>query len=184
MGEDTRLTTYEARVSVSVPLYQSGAVYSRLRSARQTVVQNRQNLEAERRTAPEAVTREWEPLVTARAAIEAFRSQVTANEIALDGVRREAAVGSRTVLDVLDAEQELLDSRVNLVRAQRDQIVAIYGVKSASGALTPAPSISPSITMIRRSTIGKYATSGLRKPAAETRFRPNRAGGRCCRPAS
>ncbi len=136
VGEHTRLTTYEARVSVSVPLYQAGAVYSRLRSARQTVVQNRQNLEAERRTAIEAVTREWETLVTARAAIEAFRSQVTANEIALDGVRREAAVGSRTILDVLNAEQELLDSRVNLVGAQRDQIVAIYGVKSASGALT------------------------------------------------
>jgi outer membrane protein len=107
-----------------------------LRSARQTVVENRQNLEAERRAAIETVTREWETLVTARAAIEAFRSQVTASEIALDGVRREAAVGSRTVLDVLDAEQELLDSRVNLVGAQRDQIVAIYGVKSASGALT------------------------------------------------
>ncbi|WP_316978748.1 TolC family outer membrane protein [Shumkonia mesophila] len=136
IGENTRVTTYEARVSVSVPLYQAGAVYSRLRSARQTVEQNRQNLEAERRTAIEAVTREWETLTTARAAIEAFRSQVTANEIALDGVRREAAVGSRTVLDVLDAEQELLDSRVNLVGAQRNQIVAIYGVKSASGLLS------------------------------------------------
>ncbi len=136
VGEHTRLTTYEARVSVSVPLYQAGAVYSRLRSARQTVVEDRQKLEAERRAAIEAVTREWETLITARAAIEAFRSQVTANEIALDGVRREAAVGSRTILDVLNAEQELLDSRVNLVGAQRDQIVAIYGVKSASGALT------------------------------------------------
>lgn len=135
-GEHTRLTTYEARLSVSVPLYQAGAVYSRLRGARQTVVEDRQKLEAERRAAIEAVTREWETLVTARAAIEAFRSQVTANEIALDGVRREAAVGSRTILDVLNAEQELLDSRVNLVGAQRDQIVAIYGVKSASGALT------------------------------------------------
>jgi len=135
-GENTRQTTYQARVSVSVPLYQAGSTYSRLRGARQTVVENRQNLEAERRNAIEAVTREWETLVTARAAIEAFRAQVTANEIALDGVRREAAVGSRTVLDVLDAEQELLDARVNLVRAQRNLIVAIYGVKSATGALT------------------------------------------------
>lgn len=136
IGEHTRQTTYQARVSVSVPLYQAGAVYSRLRGARQTVVQNRQNLETARRDAVETVTREWETLITARAAIEAFRAQVTASEIALDGVRREAAVGSRTVLDVLDAEQELLDSRVNLVRAQRDQIVAIYGVKSAVGVLT------------------------------------------------
>lgn len=135
-AENTRLTDYQAQVSVSVPLYQSGSVYSRLRSARQTVVQNRQNLEAARRSAVETTTQEWETLVTARAAIEAYRTQVSANEIALDGVRREAAVGSRTVLDVLDAEQELLDSRVNLVGAQRDLIVAIYGVKAAVGSLT------------------------------------------------
>lgn len=135
-GENTRLTDYLAQMSVSVPLYQSGSVYSRLRSARQTVVQNRQNLESARRSAVETATREWETLVTARAAIEAYKTQVSANEIALDGVRREAAVGSRTILDVLNAEQELLDSRVNLVGAQRDQIVAIYGVKAAVGSLT------------------------------------------------
>ena len=135
-GENTRLTDYQASVSVSVPLYQSGSVYSRLRSARQTVVQNRHGLEVARRSTVETTTQEWETLVTARAAIEAYKTQVSANEIALDGVRREAAVGSRTVLDVLDAEQELLDSRVNLVGAQRDLIVAIYGLKSALGSLT------------------------------------------------
>jgi outer membrane protein len=135
-GENTRLTDYQAEVSVSVPLYQSGSVYSRLRSARQDVVQNRQKLEAARRDAIESATRQWETLATARAAIDAYKTQVSANEIALDGVRREAAVGSRTILDVLNAEQELLDSRVNLVGAQRDQIVAIYGVKAAVGSLT------------------------------------------------
>lgn len=135
-GEHTRLTTVEAQVSVSVPLYQSGSVYSRLRSARQTVVQRRQKLETARRDAIQEGTQKWQNLTTARAAIESYKAQVAANEIALDGVRREAAVGSRTVLDVLDAEQELLDSRVNLVGAQRDQMVAIYGVKSAIGSLT------------------------------------------------
>lgn len=139
-GEDTRVTAVQARVAVTVPLYQSGTVYSRLRSARQTVVQNREELEQARRATIETVTQQWETLTTARAAIESIRAQVQANEIALDGVRREAAVGSRTVLDVLDAEQELLDSRVSLVGAQRDQIVAIFGVKSAIGGLT-APAL-------------------------------------------
>ena len=58
-----------------------------------------------------------------------------ANEIALEGVRQEAAVGSRTTLDVLDAEQELLDSRVNLVRAERNEYVAAFTLISAIGRL-------------------------------------------------
>ncbi|NBP72234.1 MAG: hypothetical protein EBU57_03415 [Alphaproteobacteria bacterium] len=59
-------------------------------------------------------------------------------EIALEGVREEANVGSRTVLDVLDAEQELLDARVGLVRAMRDELVATYQLRQAVGELTAA----------------------------------------------
>jgi outer membrane protein len=135
-GENTRITTYVASVAVSVPLYQSGSVYSRLRSARQNIAENRQIIEDSRRSAIETATRAWETMQAARAAIQAFETQVTANEVALDGVQREAAVGSRTVLDVLDAEQELLDSRVSLVRERRNLIVAVYELKSAIGALT------------------------------------------------
>ena len=61
---------------------------------------------------------------------------VTAQEIALEGTRQEAQVGARTVLDVLDAELELLDTRVNLVRAERDEIVASFVLLSAIGRLT------------------------------------------------
>lgn len=67
--------------------------------------------------------------------IDSTQSQVRANEIALDGVRQEAAVGSRTTLDVLDAEQELLDLRVNLVRAERNEYVAGSALLSAIGRL-------------------------------------------------
>lgn len=135
-GENTRITSYTASVEVSVPLYQSGSVYSRLRGARQDIAENRQRIEDSRRSAIEAATRAWETMQAARAAIQAFETQVTANEVALDGVQREAAVGSRTVLDVLDAEQELLDSRVSLVRERRNLIVAVFELKSAIGALT------------------------------------------------
>ena len=65
-----------------------------------------------------------------------FAAQVRANEIALEGVRREAEVGARTVLDILDAEQELLGSSVDLVRAQRDKVVAAYALTAAVGWLT------------------------------------------------
>jgi outer membrane protein len=63
---------------------------------------------------------------------------VAAAEVALDGVRQETEVGSRTTLDVLDAEQELLDARVSLVSAERDEYVAGFELRSAIGLLTAA----------------------------------------------
>ena len=78
----------------------------------------------------------WKAYVTAQAQIEAFQSQVRATEIALEGVRQENAVGARTILDILDAEQESLDAQVNLVRAQRDDVVASYQIFTAMGRMT------------------------------------------------
>ncbi|MCE2964575.1 MAG: TolC family protein, partial [Alphaproteobacteria bacterium] len=75
---------------------------------------------------------------TARAQIESFNSQIKAAEVALDGVRQEAVVGSRTVIDVLDAEQELLNARVNLIRTEREEVVAQYTLLSAIGRLNAA----------------------------------------------
>jgi len=122
--------------TLSMPLYQAGAVHSRLREARQTVGQERLLSEQARRDAEEAAERSWETLMTARARIKSFSAQVNANSIALEGVEREASVGARTVLDILDAEQELLDSRVNLVGVERDEIVAVFSLKAAIGQLT------------------------------------------------
>ena len=136
LAEESKQTTYEALVTLTVPIYQTGSVYSRLRAAKQTVAERLQRVDVERRNAVELATRSWENLQTATARVVSFETQITANEIAFEGVEREAGVGSRTVLDVLDAEQELLDSRVNHVRAQRDRLVAAFEVKSAIGALT------------------------------------------------
>lgn len=124
------------RVEVTIPLYQAGSVSSRVREAKQRVAQRRQDIETQRRFAAQQATTAWRALQTARAQIESFESQVRAGEIALEGVQQEAAVGSRTVLDILDAEQELLDARVSLVQARRDEVVASYQVKSAIGRLT------------------------------------------------
>lgn len=121
---------------VTIPLYQAGSVDSRVREAKQRVAQRRQDIETQRRFAAQTATTAWRALETARAQIQSFESQVRAGEIALEGVQQEAAVGSRTVLDILDAEQELLDARVSLVRAKRDEVVASYQVVSAIGRLT------------------------------------------------
>jgi TolC family type I secretion outer membrane protein len=121
---------------LTLPIYQQGEVTSRVREAKQVVGQRRLEIEVARREAIESANAAWETLQTARARIEAFGIEIRSNEIALEGVRQEAMVGSRTVLDVLDAEQELLDAQVNVVRAQRDEFVAAMELHAAVGNLT------------------------------------------------
>ncbi len=121
---------------LTVPLYQSGSVQSRVREAKQVFGQRRVQVEQARRLAVEGAIQAWENLQSAQAQIRAFQAQVTATDVALEGVRQEADVGARTVLDVLDAEQEFLDAQVSLVRAQRDEIVAQYQLLSSVGRLT------------------------------------------------
>lgn len=126
----------EATLNLTVPLYQGGEVYSRLRAQKHTYGRRKIEADQARRDALESATRGWEDLQSARARIRSFESQIRASELALAGVEEEAKVGSRTVLDVLDAEQELFDARVNLVRAQRDEMVASFQLKSALGQMT------------------------------------------------
>lgn len=123
-------------LQLSVPLYQGGAVAARVRSAKHINQQRRLELQDTDRLVEEATIQAWEFLSTARASIVSRKAQVRAAQIALDGVTQEATVGSRTVLDTLDAEQELLDARVNLVSAQRDEVVASYQLLAAVGKLT------------------------------------------------
>ena len=129
---DTKSITAQLRV----PLYQSGAQYSAIRQAKAQASQARLGIAQTERETLEGVNNAWEALRSSRSRIVSARAAVKANEIALDGVRQEAAVGSRTTLDVLDAEQELLDSRVTLVRSERDEYVAAYSLLSAIGRLT------------------------------------------------
>ncbi len=125
-----------ARAVLTVPLYQGGVVYARLRQAKHTAGQRRLESDQARLDARESATSTWEIYQSSRASIASIETQIVASEIALEGVQREAEVGARTVLDVLDAEQELLDARVNLVTAQRDQLVATLQLQAAIGRLT------------------------------------------------
>jgi outer membrane protein TolC len=100
-------------------------------------------LEQARRDAQETATRSWELLQSGRSRLRALTTQIEASQIALEGVQKEALVGSRTVLDVLNAEQELLIARVNQVVARRDEIAASYQLKQAVGALTARDLVLP-----------------------------------------
>ena len=129
-------TDASLKATVRVPLYQGGATNARIRQAKQLAAQRRLELDQTRRVVQEQVARAWRVLTATRAQIAAFESQVAATAVALDGVEQETRVGLRTTLDVLDAEQERFKAQINLVRAQREEIVAAYQLKSAVGALT------------------------------------------------
>jgi len=122
--------------NLRVPLYQGGSEYARIRQNKQTVRQRRDDLEAVFRAVRNEVTSAWQALVTATTRIDSIAAQVRANEIAVEGARQEALVGQRTTLDVLDQEQDLFQSQVDLVQARRDQIIASFRVKAAVGELT------------------------------------------------
>lgn len=123
-------------LSFSLPLYQGGKEYSAIRKAKQSASKAIVDLDASRRNIKAQVTKAWYQLATARAAIYSRAEQVRASEVALDGVRQEEAVGARTLLNVLNAEKDLLNARVALVTSRRDEIVASYSLLSAMGRLT------------------------------------------------
>ena len=127
---------YGVRLQATVPIYQNGTEWSQIRQAKELVGQRRNELDSARRTAAENVIRGWRNLDSARSRVTSFTAQTKANEVALNGVRQEALVGSRTTLDVLNAEQELLNAQVSLITARRDVQVAYYTVLSNIGRLT------------------------------------------------
>ena len=131
------LQTFTASLlaQVSVPIYQGGGEYSLIRQAKETLGQQRITLDTQRDQVQSTVVQSWGQLEAAKAQIQATQAQVNAAEIALNGVREEARVGQRTTLDVLNAQQELVNARVALVTAQRDRVVASYALLSAVGGL-------------------------------------------------
>jgi outer membrane protein len=126
-----------AVAQLNVPLYQGGAEYSLIRQSKENLAQQRLNLEQVRDQTRSNVVTAWGQLVAGKAQVASAQSQVSASEIALNGVREEAKAGQRTTLDVLNAQQALVNARVALVTAQHDRVVASYAVLNAVGRLAP-----------------------------------------------
>jgi outer membrane protein len=134
--QEPRQTNVSFLGQLTVPIYQGGAEYSAIRQSKETLGQQRLNLDVNRDQARATVVQSWGQLDAAKAQIEATTAQVNAAEIALNGVREEARVGQRTTLDVLNAQQELVNARVALVTAQHDRVVASYTLLAAVGGLS------------------------------------------------
>ncbi len=132
----TQSNGYQVTANLAVPIYQGGSEYAAVRQARQQEEQTQRLVDDARRTAVQNAVQAWETLVAAIAAADSTRSQIRANQIALEGVEREAIVGSRTTLDVLNAQQTLLNSQTSLVQNLAQLVNASYGVAAAVGRLT------------------------------------------------
>ena len=126
-----------ATAQLTVPIYQGGAEYSLIRQSKESLAQQRLNLETTRDQTRANTVTAWGQLVAGKAQVASAQSQVTASEIALNGVREEAKAGQRTTLDVLNAQQALVNARIALVTAQHDRVVASYSVVNSIGRLSP-----------------------------------------------
>jgi outer membrane protein len=126
-----------AAAQISIPVYQGGSEYALIRQSKESLAQQRLVLEQTRDQTRATVAQVWGQLVAGKAQVSSAQSQVTASEIALNGVREEARVGQRTTLDVLNAQQALVNARVALVTAQHDRVVASYSTLNAIGRLSP-----------------------------------------------
>ncbi len=128
--------TAEVLLQLSIPIYEGGVSAAQTREAKHIASQRLLEVEQATRAAADAVRAAWEALTSSRARIASIRENITAAELALDSVTEEAKVGARTVLDRLNAQQELLDASVSLLRAQRDEFIASNDLLSAMGKMT------------------------------------------------
>lgn len=136
-SKGVRLNSAAIGLQASIPLYEGGVVYSRVRAAREAVSQAQQQVLQDERQVRQQVTTAWSALVAARAQQENFRDQIRANEIALHDTDLEVGAGTRTRLDSLNAQQELFGSRANLVAAEHDSFVASFQLEAVAGGFTP-----------------------------------------------
>jgi outer membrane protein len=138
--DPTRFVNENEQTSVTgrliVPFYEGGEVHARVRQAKHTHVSRLQEIEQARTENQAQVVSTWSQLLAARAQLESDQVQVTASRTALTGVREEERVGQRTLLDVLNAEQELLNGEVQLATTRRNLVVASYTVLSSVGRMT------------------------------------------------
>ena len=128
--------------SVTIPIYQGGAEYATIRQSKETLGQQELQTDQQRDVVRALVVAAWGSNQNSLGIVRASKAQVDAAEVALAGVREEAKVGQRTTLDVLNAQQTLLQARVQLVSAQHDQVVNSYNLFAAIGRLsitTPGP---------------------------------------------
>lgn len=166
LNDESETTSLVGRAVI--PIYEAGDVYARVRQAKQNHLGVLQQIEQVRSEQTQNLVAAWSQLEAARAQLESDRVSVESNKVALQGVREEEKVGQRTLLDVLNAELEYLNSQVDLETTRRNLVVAAYSVLAAMGRLdaawigAAAYVYDPNVhyTEVRRKWIGLSITYG------------------------
>ena len=123
-------------MSVGGPIYRGGRLSSNVRRAMAQRDALRGNLHIVRHNVQQSVGNAYATYSSVNASLQASQEQIRASRVAFRGVREEASLGARTTLDVLDAENELLNAEAALISAQTEQYVAAYTILSSTGLLT------------------------------------------------
>lgn len=137
IGHETINNKY-ATMQLTVPVYQGGSEYAAIRQAKQQVMAAHRNVDVQRRTALQQAASNWQQMVSYQASINSSRAAIAANVVALDGVERQAIVGTSTTLEVLQQQQTLLSSQIALVQNLSNLVLASYNIAAAIGRLTAA----------------------------------------------
>ncbi|KXV73221.1 TolC family outer membrane protein [Acetobacter cerevisiae] len=127
-----------AVLNFSIPVYQGGSEYAAVRQAKQQAQAAHREVDIQRRTAAQDAVSNWQKLISYQAAISSNRAAIKAGTVALDGVERQAIVGTSTTLEVLQQQETLLQAQVALVQSLSNMVLASYNVASAIGRLTAA----------------------------------------------
>lgn len=133
---DGGVSTAQVQARVTIPIYQGGAASARVRQAKEQLGQQRILVDSARRAVEQSVVSSWTQMEAAEATIQANRAQLSAANLALNGVVEERRVGQRTTLDVLNAQQSVLNAKEAISNSERNAIVASFSVLASTGKLT------------------------------------------------
>lgn len=122
-------------VSVKVPVYEGGQIRGKSRELREVAEQRRIQIETARRKVIQQLVEAWETYLSAKANVVSYQTQVKSNEVSLEGTRQEMLVGSKILLDVLNAQRELVNSQLRLVQAEQTYYQNAYNVLAIMGRL-------------------------------------------------
>lgn len=135
-GMKTTTDNSEWGVNLNIPLYTGGATRAKIRQSKYQKWQAQEVVLEVKRAVKSSVQSTWELMKSNESQLSAIADQINANAIALEGVQKEEALGNRTILDVLDAYQELLNSKVNDVKARRAYYVSAMQLLASMGKMT------------------------------------------------
>ncbi len=133
---ETTTDNTEWGVNLNIPLYTGGATRAKIRQSKYLKWQAQEGVQEAKRAVKASVQSAWEYMKSNESQLQAIEAQIKANAIALEGVQKEEALGNRTILDVLDAYQELLNSKVNDVKARRTYYVSAMNLLASMGKMT------------------------------------------------